>query len=174
MIEIRLLNIKEYQHKKLKFEYETPGYLELKQTSLTFTLTYQKYNTPQLKCFEDELVGEWLETPILFGAFVDDHLAGIIEGSKESWNNRFRISNLLVFKPYRQLHIGSTLLQKMIDYAKTLHTRMVILETQSCNIPAIKCYYQNGFKIIGFDMYCYSNHDIENHEIRIEMGYEIK
>ena len=118
-----------------------------KQTSLSFTLVYQKYTTPQLKCFEDELVGKWLETPILYGAFVDDNLAGIIEGSKESWNNRFRISNLLIFKPYRQLHIGSTLLQKMIEHAKTLNTRMVILETQSCNIPAIKCYYQNGFKI---------------------------
>ena len=83
-------------------------------------MIYQKYTTPQLKCFEDELVGEWLETPILYGAFVDDNLAGVIEGSKESWNNRFRISNLLIFKPYRQLHIGSTLLQKMIEQPKHL------------------------------------------------------
>ena len=51
---------------------------------------------------------------------------------------------------------------------------MSVLETQSCNenaiAIAIAVYRKNGFEIIGFDLYSYSNTDPERHEIRIEMG----
>lgn len=50
---------------------------------------------------------------------------------------------------------------------------MVVLETQSCNIPAIRCYLKNGFKVIGFDTHAYSDADLEKQEIRIEMGRKI-
>jgi ribosomal protein S18 acetylase RimI-like enzyme len=50
---------------------------------------------------------------------------------------------------------------------------MVILETQTCNENAIAFYKKNGFEIIGFDLYAYSNDDPEKHEIRIEMGRKL-
>lgn len=33
---------------------------------------------------------------------------------------------------------------------------------------------RNGFSIIGFDLYSYSNDDPERHEVRIEMGKKLK
>ena len=48
--------------------------------------------------------------------------------------------------------------------------RMIVLETQSCNEAAIAFYRKNGFSVIGFDLYAYSNTDPERHEVRIEMG----
>lgn len=56
------------------------------------------------------------------------------------------------------------------DAAKASGARMIVLETQSCNENAIAFYRKNGFEIIGFDLYSYSNTDPERHEIRIEMG----
>ena len=47
---------------------------------------------------------------------------------------------------------------------------MVVLETQTCNENAIAFYKKNGFDIIGFDLYAYSNTDPQRHEVRIEMG----
>lgn len=47
---------------------------------------------------------------------------------------------------------------------------MVVLETQTCNTNAISFYKKNGFEIIGFDLYAYSNEDLDRHEVRIEMG----
>ncbi len=48
--------------------------------------------------------------------------------------------------------------------------RMVVLETQSYNSKAIAFYKKNGFEIIGFDRYAYSNRGPEEHNMRIEMG----
>ncbi len=51
--------------------------------------------------------------------------------------------------------------------------RMIVLETQSCNENSIRFYKKNGFEIIGFDLYSYSNSDPERHEVRIEMGKKL-
>ena len=40
----------------------------------------------------------------------------------------------------------------------------------TCNENAIAFYKKNGFDIIGFDLYAYSNTDPQRHEVRIEMG----
>ena len=50
---------------------------------------------------------------------------------------------------------------------------MVVLETQTCNENAIAFYRKNGFDIIGFDLFAYTNMDPERHEIRIEMGKQL-
>ena len=51
--------------------------------------------------------------------------------------------------------------------------RMIVLETQSFNSKAISFYKKNGFEIIGFDRYAYSNNGPEEHNMRIEMGKKI-
>ena len=57
--------------------------------------------------------------------------------------------------------------------AKESGARMVVLETQTCNENAIAFYRKNGFELIGFDLYAYTNSDPEQHEIRIEMGKKL-
>lgn len=47
---------------------------------------------------------------------------------------------------------------------------MAALETQSFNYKAISFYKKNGFQVIGFDRYAYSNYDPEKYNMRIEMG----
>lgn len=44
------------------------------------------------------------------------------------------------------------------------------LFAQINNGNAISFYKKHGFKMIGFDLFVYTNTDQERHEIRIEMG----
>ena len=101
-------------------------------------------------------------------------MIGFVEGSIEEWNNRYRISNICVFDNQKRHNgIGSKLMEAILKEAKESGARMVVLETQTCNENAIAFYKKNGFDIIGFDLYSYSNDDPEKHEIRIEMGKKL-
>ena len=57
--------------------------------------------------------------------------------------------------------------------ANAAGARMAVLETQSCNERAIAFYRKQGFEIMGFDLYAYSNEDPQRHEVRIEMGKKL-
>lgn len=61
-------------------------------------------------------------------------------------------------------------MNRITETAESTSARMIVLEIQSCNENAIAFYRKNGFSIIGFDLYSYSNNDPERHEVRIEMG----
>ena len=70
--------------------------------------------------------------------------------------------------------VGTALLDAIQEAAVPTGARMIVLETQSCNENAIAFYRKNGFEIIGFDLYAYSNDDPERHEVRFEMGKKLK
>ena len=70
--------------------------------------------------------------------------------------------------------VGTALLDAIQAAAVPTGARMIVLETQSCNENAIAFYRKNGFEIIGFDLYAYSNDDPERHEVRLEMGKKLK
>lgn len=127
------------------------------------------------KYFDDEFFGEWLEEPVAFGAFEGERLLGYVEGAPEGWNSRYRISNICIFEENaRGKGLGTLLMQAIQRAAEAAGARMIVLETQTCNENAIAFYKRNGFSIIGFDLYSYSNDDPERHEVRIEMGKKLK
>ena len=127
------------------------------------------------KSFDDEFFGEWLEEPVAFGAFEGERLLGYVEGAPESWNKRYRISNICIFEENaRGKGLGTSLMRTIEKAAEDAGARMIVLETQTCNENAIAFYKRNGFSIIGFDLYSYSNDDPERHEVRIEMGKKLK
>ena len=70
--------------------------------------------------------------------------------------------------------IGGALMAAILKEADRSGARMAVLETQTCNEKAIAFYRRNGFAIIGFDLYSYSNTDPERHEVRIEMGKKLE
>lgn len=101
-------------------------------------------------------------------------MLGFVEGALENWNNRFRISNICIFdNSVRNRGIGTALLNTILAEARKTGARMAVLETQSCNENAIAFYNKNGFNIIGFDLYAYTNEDLDKHEVRIEMGIRL-
>lgn len=81
-----------------------------------------------------------------------------------------------IFQPHfgRGKGIGTRLMETITKEAELLGARMIVLETQSCNEKAIAFYKKNGFEVIGFDLYAYSNTDPERHEVRLEMGKKLQ
>lgn len=77
-------------------------------------------------------------------------------------------------KAARGQGIGSMLMARITEAARARGARMLVLETQSCNEAAIAFYRKNGFSVIGFDLYAYSNADPERREVRIEMGKKLQ
>ncbi len=97
-----------------------------------------------------------------------------MELSLEKWNNRLRIWELLVREDFRRKGIGSKLVNRAVEAAREKRARMIVLETQSCNVSAIGFYLRHGFELIGFDSAAYSNQDIGKGEVRLEFGLEVQ
>ena len=174
-MEIRRLEQKDYAGRKFTARYQTKGYYEICASEQGFRLDYRLFPAPVGRSFDDVFFGEWLEAPAAFGAFEGETLLGYAEGSPESWNGRFRLSNICIFeRSARGKGVGTMLLKALEEAAEASSTRMLVLETQSCNEAAIGFYKWNGFAVIGFDLYAYTNDDPERHEVRIEMGKRLK
>lgn len=169
---IQELDFNEYKGRKYKTEISSDKYLSIEPEGDGFVIEWVNTAEPINKILEDDMLSDWLDDPVAYGAFEDDgKLIGFIEGFLEEWNNRFRITNICVFESgIRGKGIGSKLLETIMDDAKKSGARMVVLETQSYNSKAISFYRNNGFEIIGFDRFAYSNKGPEEHNMRIEMG----
>lgn len=174
-MEIKRLEKENYEGRKFIARYQTKGYYDISASASGFRMEYMRFKTPVERSFDDVCFGEWLENPVAFGAFEGEAMTGYVEGSMETWNNRFRISNICVFDASeRSKGVGTMLMETIQKEAESFGARMIVLETQSCNETAIAFYRKNGFAVIGFDLYAYSNADPERHEIRIEMGKKLR
>lgn len=171
-MEIKKLDPVQWRGYGFTARYQTGGCWDIVPVEDGFRMEHHSFGKVEERSFKDTLFGEWLEAPVVYGAFQDGELLGIAEGSPESWNHRWRISNLCIFQEkHRRCGVGTALMEKMLEEAAPM--RMAVLETQTCNERAIAFYRKCGFEIIGFDLYAYSNHDPEAHEVRLEMGKKL-
>ena len=85
-----------------------------------------------------------------------------------------RIWELLVKEEFRRNGIGTLLVDHAVKLSRKRRAKMLVVETQSCNVPAIDFYPKNGFELIGFDVAAYSNEDIKRKEVRLEFGLKTK
>ncbi len=174
-MEIKQLSIREYQGKEYSTEIHSDRYLSIDPGDEGFIMKWMDSGSDLKMSIKDSFFEEWLDNPIAYGAFENGRMLGFVEGFHEKWNNRFRISNICIFEEAdRRSGIGTILLDRIMADALNSGARMAVLETQSFNFKAISFYQKNGFEIIGFDRYAYSNKGPEEHNMRIEMGRKIK
>ena len=170
-MEIIRLEPAEYAGKPFRLTYETKGYYDIRPEEATFAFEYRALPHSETHVDRDVMFSEWLDDPVAYGAFEGDALLGFAEGFLEKWNNRFRVSNIVVFaEENRHLGLGARLFEKMLEEAVGAGARMLVLETQSCNERAIAFYRRQGLEVIGFDLYAYTNEDPQRREVRVEMG----
>ena len=67
--------------------------------------------------------------------------------------------NIVVKKDKRGLKIGSKLLEEIFKIAKQVNAKVITLEVNKKNIPAIKLYQKYGFKQIGLRKKYYNKID---------------
>lgn len=159
---------------KLKYRYMTSSYCDLairrEAKSWKIQLTLKPLETTLKKKFESEFFREYVEEPSVFAAELDGEQVGWLELGYHRWNNRMRVWEFLVKEEFRNKGIGTQLIKHAVRFAKEKGARMLVLETQSCNVPAINFYRKHGFDLIGFDTAAYSNEDVEKKEVRLEFG----
>ncbi len=159
---------------KLSYRYVAASYFDVSivhgKKSWTIQLTQKPFEQPLEKSFSGTLFEEHVEEPRAFATVLNDEQVGWIELGYEKWNNRMRVWEFLVKDEFRRMGVGTLLMDYAVRVAKEKGVRMLVLETQSCNVAAIAFYLKQGFTLIGFDNAAYSNADIEKKEVRIELG----
>ena len=169
-MDIRPLDREEYAGYSFHVEYTTAWYYDVDIRENGFLLERRPFPAPERRSFSDTLFSKWLEDPVAFGAFEGKTLLGFIEGSPEAWHNVFRISNIYLSEACRGRGIGSALMTRMLAWARERTAcRGVVLETQTCNDPAIRFYRKRGFHLSRIDVREYANDDAARKEVRIDL-----
>lgn len=129
---------------------------------------------PIQKSFESSLFSDWLENPWVLAVFEGEKMIAFVETADETWNNRLRVANIWVDEAYRYQGIGKILIAKTIEKATKAGQRALVLETQSCNDPALRFYRSCGFELVGLDTTHYQNDDIQRGEVSLELGMRLE
>ena len=137
-VEIRELD-ESYKGKKFLFQYETTHYFDIEATEKEeewgLRFIKKSFEKAIQKKFESVLLEDFLEDPMLLGAFKQDKLVGFIELSHEKWNNRLRISNIFVEKPYRYQGIGKILISRLLmNWTRSMIHGLLLLNITECGI----------------------------------------
>ena len=163
----------QYEGSELTCTYTSSAYydLQLHTTGNLFFAEFVRVScTPVEKSFTDPLFAPYWDDPHVYGLQVDGDIRAIMEVTPEEWNDRLRVTNICVKEGYRRRGYGALMMTKAKEVARAQGRRALILETQSCNAGAIAFYLSQGLTFMGFNACEYSNKDVENHEVRIEMG----
>lgn len=182
--EIIPLPKEQWKHVVIPMRYTTEEYydIEIEKTDMGFRVKLQKKEAetpishyPEEYDFPDKLYQDHWEKAFAWGVVEEvdgkQELVACIETCPEDWSNRLMVTELWVHEKLRRQGIGHSLMTIAKEQANLEHRRAIILETQSCNVPAISFYLQEGFELIGFDSCCYSNRDIARKEVRLDLGF---
>lgn len=104
-----------------------------------------------------------------FGVFENDELIGWAICDFREWNNSLFIENILIDEQFRGQNIGKLLIKNINRKARELQCRLVELETQNTNYPAIQFYQKAGFVITGINTKLYK----DSSETALFMSFEV-
>jgi ribosomal protein S18 acetylase RimI-like enzyme len=112
---------------------------------------------------------EMLPLGFSFGAYEGGVLIGVAIAEPRDWNKTLWLWELHVSDKHRQQGVGRALIEKVCHEAKQKGYRVVGLEAQNTNMPAISFYRKTGFSIEAVDLSLYTNNDIDDGEVAIFM-----
>ena len=92
-----------------------------------------------------------------FVALINNEIVGF--GGIWKCSDEFHITNIVVKKNKRNLHIGSKILEKLIEVSKNENATSMTLEVNKNNIPAIKLYSKYNFLNVGLRKNYYNGTD---------------
>ena len=107
----------------------------------------------------EEYFVDSINNKIVYLAIVDDKMIGYLSGDTEinhTWMKikEAEIVNLYIEEEFRNLGIGTMLIEKFKEYCKDKGISHIILTAFSNNINALKCYENKGFKEYKTTMQC--------------------
>lgn len=159
------------------------GYLSLERYEVSRTATREwTALTLNLVALEKPYVKQWewnaedlhhyasmIDEGFSVGAFAGDELVGIGLAERRAWNATLWIWEYHVHRDWRRQGIGRQMLQALEQLARDAELRVIGLETQNTNVPAIDAYRRMGFEVEGIDLSFYTNTDTLDGEVAIFM-----
>jgi ribosomal protein S18 acetylase RimI-like enzyme len=104
-----------------------------------------------------------------FAAYSAGHCVAVAICEVQSWNASLTIWEFHVAPSYQRRGVGRRLMETVADHARSQRLRLLVCETQSTNVPAIRFYRALGFVMDGLDLSLYTNQDDPDGEIAIFM-----
>ena len=153
-----------YSIDNVESEAETAVSLKLVTLPIPKTITYDHLDETELNRLT-AIVAEGLSV----GAFTGERLVGVAIGSVEAWNKSLRVWEFHVAESFRGQGIGRRLMDKLVETAVAHNLRVIVCETQSSNVPAIRAYRHLGFELDAIDLSFYSNEDVEQESVAVFM-----
>jgi streptothricin acetyltransferase len=127
-----------------------------------WSFTEHLYEKPYRKNYpdDDENWMEYIDNPdkIIFFYYHNNECIGQIK-LRRNWNKYAFIEDIAVSKNHRNRGVGTSLIEKAVEWAKSKNLLGFMLETQDVNLPACRFYNKLGFQIGAVDTMLYSNFD---------------
>lgn len=114
-MEIIQLNQQQYKNFNLEFRYTTTYYYDIEincNAIFSITLVKKSFHTEVQKSFIGKLYEDWLENPTAFSLTNGRQVLGYLEVDRGYWNNRLRITEILILDEFRAKGYGSILVNR--------------------------------------------------------------
>ncbi len=163
----------EYEYHELHYRYTSDEYYKTQanESEDGFSFSFIREKLPEALYHDsyDTLYQPYWQNCSAYAAVENGEILGYIELEREEWNARLRITNLLIKEGHRRKGIGKFLIKRAEEIALNEDFRLIVLETQTCNVIAIDFYLACSFRFAGTNIFFYSNDDIGEKEVMIEM-----
>ncbi len=103
------------------------------------------------------------------GAYDGEKLIGVALAERRDWNRSLFVWEFNVAAAYRRQGIGLRLMDALAERARAAGLRVMVCETQTTNVPAIRFYRKAGFALDGIDLSLYGNDDWPDGEVALFM-----
>ncbi len=104
-----------------------------------------------------------------FGVFHNEELIGWVICDFRTCNNSLFIKDMLISEAYRRQNVGRLLIKAVNREARKLNCRIVEVEAQNTNYPAIQFYRNCGFMFTGINTKRYA----DSAETAVLMSYDL-
>jgi len=142
--------------RKANTSFVTDRIYAVNRSGLSFSLIEEAHQPPLKKDYDFSITEERVNSALAtVAASEEGRLCGFAVVIEEEWNRRAVITDFFVDRQARRLGLGRSMLQIIFEQLIGKPHRILWVETQNVNFPAITFYRSAGFEVCGFDSTLY-------------------
>ncbi|MBA4420172.1 MAG: hypothetical protein C0391_03405 [Anaerolinea sp.] len=107
-----------------------------------------------------QLMKDWIHRDALLVALIEKKPVAYISVTEDLSPSSAWITDMVVAPVHRRAGIGTALIVAVEQWAVENRLKRMIVDVQSKNMPAIKCFHKLGYSFCGYNDHFYANQDI--------------
>jgi ribosomal protein S18 acetylase RimI-like enzyme len=142
--------------RRLDTTFVTDRIFAVRRSFLSFALAEVTCVPPYRKRYPISTLEGSVSPPLVrIAAYDNDTLTGFAVVREESWNGRAVITDFFVSLEARRRGIGRGMMNEILSRLSGTNLRVLWVETQNVNLPAVRFYLSIGFELCGLDLTLY-------------------